>query len=131
MNRRSSSSHSVDSVDAGADALHLDDLVDDRPVAEAFDENRIRLARRKGGDALAAFRASRGSRDRDPPHRFAARQRLADEQVDMRLQEAAGAELEDGELGQIALRAGPLVAGPRALVHSDERGGLIFLAISD
>jgi hypothetical protein len=44
----------------------------------------------------------------------------------MRLQEAAGAELEDRELGQISLRAGPLVAGPRAPVHSDECGGLIF-----
>jgi hypothetical protein len=30
-------------VDSGADALNLHDLVDDRPVAEAFDENRIRL----------------------------------------------------------------------------------------
>ncbi len=107
-------------VDAGADARNLDDFVDDRPVAEAFDENRIGLARRKGGDAPAAFRAPRGSRDRDAPHRFAARQRLADEQVDMGLQEAARAELEDREFGQIALRAGPLVAGPGALVHSDE-----------
>ena len=117
-------------VEARADARNLHDFVDDGPLAEAFDENRIRLARRKGGDAPAAFRAPRGSRDRDRPHRFAARQRLADEQVDMGLQEAARAELEDGELGQIALRAGLLVAGARALVHSDERGGLIFLAIS-
>ena len=117
-----------DSVDAGADALNLHDFVDDRPVAEAFDENRIRLARGKGGDAPAALWTSRGSRDGDAPHRFAARERLTHEQVDMRLQEAAGAELEDRELGQISLRAGPLVAGPRALVHSDECGGLIFSA---
>ena len=117
-------------VDAGADARNLHDLVDDRPVAEAFDENRIRLARSKGGDAPAAFRAPRGSRDGDAAHRFAARQRLADEQVDMSLQEAARAELEDRELGQIALRAARLLPGPRALVHSDEGGGLIFLAIS-
>ena len=113
-------------VDARAHARNLDPFIDDGPVAEALDENRIRLAGRKGGDAPAAFRAPRGSRDRDAPHRFAARQRLADEQVDMRLQEAARAELEDGELGQISLRAGRLVAGARALVHSDERGGLIF-----
>jgi hypothetical protein len=44
----------------------------------------------------------------------------------MRLQEAAGAELEDRELGQVALRAGLLVAGAGGLVDSDERGGLIF-----
>jgi hypothetical protein len=48
----------------------------------------------------------------------------------MGMQEAARAELEDGELGQVALRAGLLVAGTGGLVHSDERGGLIFLAIS-
>ena len=102
-------------VDAGADALNLHDLIDDRPVAEAFDENRIRLARCKGGDAPAAFRAPRGSRHGDAPHRFAARQRLADEQVDMRLQEAARAELEDREFGQISLRAGRLWLRPRRL----------------
>ena len=96
-------------VDAGADAPDLHDLVDDRPVAEPFDENRIGLARSKRGDAPPAFRAPRGSRHGDAPHRFAARQRLADEQVDMRLQEAARAELEDRELGQISLRAGPLL----------------------
>jgi hypothetical protein len=48
----------------------------------------------------------------------------------MRLQEAARAELEDWELGQIALRAGSLVAAAGALVHSDECGGLIFSRIS-
>ena len=97
-------------VDAGADARNLDDLIDDRPVAEAFDENRIGLARSKGGDAPAAFRAPGGSRHGDAPHRFAARKRLAHEQVDMRLQEAARAELEDREFGQIALRAGRFLA---------------------
>src|ERR1700722_18506761 len=119
-----------DSVDAGADALNLYDFVDDRPVAEAFDENRIRLARGKGGDPPAALWTPRGSRDGDAAHGLAARERLTDEQVVMSLQEAAGAELEDWELGQISLRAGPLVAGPRAPVHSDECGGLIFSAIS-
>ena len=94
-------------VDAGADARNLHDFVDDRPVAEAFDENRIGLARRKGGDAPAAFRTPRGSRHSDAPHRFAARQRLADEQVDMGLQEAARAELEDRELGQICTPRAP------------------------
>jgi hypothetical protein len=84
-------------VDARADALNLHDFVDDRPVAEAFDENRIRRADSKGGDAPAAFRTPRGSRDGDPPHRLAARERLTHEQVDMRLQETAGAELEDRE----------------------------------
>ncbi len=98
-------------VDAGADARNLQDFIDDRAVTEAFDENRVGLARRKRGDPPAAFRAPRGAGDGDPPHRFAARKRLAHEQVHMRLQEAAGSELEDGELGQISLRARPLAAG--------------------
>ena len=48
----------------------------------------------------------------------------------MGLQEAARAELEDREFGQIALRAARFVAGVAGLVHSGERGGLIFSAIS-
>ena len=86
-------------VNAGADARNLNSFIDDGPFAEAFDENRVGVAGREGGDAPAAFRAPRGSRHGDAPHRFAARKRLADEQVDMRLQEAAGAELEDREFG--------------------------------
>ena len=88
-------------VDSGAHALHLHGFIDDRPVTEAFDKNRVGLSRCKGGDAPAAFRAPGGSRHGYATHRFAARQGLAHEQVDMRLQEAARAELKDREFGQI------------------------------
>ena len=94
-------------VDARADAPNLHALVDDRAIAEALDENAVGQAGREGGDAPAAFRTPRGSRDGDGPHRFAAGQSVADKQVDMRLQEAARAELEDGECGQVSLRVGP------------------------
>ena len=98
MNRRSSSSHCVAASTPGR-RYDLDPFIDNGPVAEAFDENRIRLSRRKGGDATAAVGAPRGSGDGDAPHRFAARQGLAYEKVDMGLQETAGPELEDWKLG--------------------------------
>ena len=87
-------------VDSGADARHLDALVDDFPFREPLDLDAIRLARGESVEALAALLARRGLHDRDAAHGLPARQRLADEEVDMRLQEAAGAELEDRERGQ-------------------------------
>ena len=42
-------------VDAGADARNLHDLVNDRPVAEAFDENRIGLGRQQRRRPAAGF----------------------------------------------------------------------------
>ena len=87
-------------VEAGADARHLDVLVDDFPSGEPLDLNAISLARGEGVEALAALLARRRLYDRDPAHGLAAGQRLADEEIDMRLQEAAGAELEDRECGQ-------------------------------
>ena len=49
------------------------------------------------------------------PHGFAAGQRLADEQVDMSLQEPARAELEDREFGQLSLPRARLSLGRRRL----------------
>ena len=86
--------------ETGADARHLDGLVDDFPCREAFDLNEVRLARGKGFEALAALLARRRLHDSDAAHGLSARQRLADKEVDMRLQEAAGAELEGRECGQ-------------------------------
>ena len=104
MNRRSSSSHSVTASTPAPTLETSHALVDDRPVAEALDENRVRLALREGGDAPAAFRAPRRTRDSDAPHGLAARQSLAHEKIDMRLQEAARAELKNWEPGQVSLR---------------------------
>ena len=53
----------------------------------------IRLARGESVEPLAALLARRGLYDRDAAHGLPARQRLADEEVDMRLQQPAGAEL--------------------------------------
>ena len=60
----------------------------------------------EGGDPPPAFRTSGSSRHGDWPHGFASGQGFAHEEVDMRLQEAAGAELEDREFAQLSLRAG-------------------------
>src|SRR6185437_7374402 len=93
------------SVDSGADASDLHGFVHDSPVGETLDENAIRLAGREGFDASAAFRTPGGPRHRNAPHRFAASERFADEQVDMGLEKAARAELEDREFGQLTLPA--------------------------
>ena len=87
-------------VKAGADARHLDALVDDFPAGEPLDLDEIRLAGREDREPLAALLARRRLHDGDAARGLALRQRLADEEVDMRLQEAAGAELEDRECGR-------------------------------
>src|SRR5579871_2412062 len=87
-------------VETRADARHLDALVDDFSTREPFDLDEVRLARGKGFEALAALLAGRRLHDSDAAHGLPPGQRLADENVDMRLQEAAGAELDDRECGQ-------------------------------
>ena len=99
MNRRSSPPHWVWASTPKPTLSNLDALIDDRAVAEAFDQNPVGLAGREGRDAPAAFRAPRCPRDSDAPHGLAARQGVADEQVDMRLKKPARAELEHGEFG--------------------------------
>ena len=70
---------------------------------------------------LSAF-CRRLHRD-DASHGVAFRQRLADEQVNMGLQEAAGAELDDRErhVGQISISA--LITPVSGLIHSGKRAG--------
>ena len=97
LNRRSTSSQLLVRVDAAADARDLDLVVDDGAAGDALDLDDIGSALGEGGDAFAAFRALRRLNRDDASHGVAFRQRLADEQVDVGLQEAAGAELDDRE----------------------------------
>jgi hypothetical protein len=94
-------------VDAAPDARDLDLEVDDGASGDPLDLDDIGPIFGKGCDAFAACRVlCRPHRD-DAPHALALRQRLTDEQVDVGLQEAAGAELNDRErhAGQISIRA--------------------------
>jgi hypothetical protein len=88
-------------VDAPADACDLDLLVHDVAVSDALDLHHIRLARGESGHPLAAFGILRRLYRYDPSHRVALRQRLADEQVHVGLQEAARAELDNREGHQV------------------------------
>ena len=117
------------SVDAGADAPNLHGLVDDRPIAEVFDENRIGLAIRERCNASAAFRTPGGSSDNDAAHRFATRKASLTNRSTWACRKRLAPNWRIGELGQI-LSARPASWRGGGLVHSDECGGLIFSAIS-
>jgi mannitol-1-phosphate/altronate dehydrogenase len=58
------------------------------------------LARGEAMGRIAVVQTTSSKESRKRLDAFAAGQRLADEEIDMRLQEAAGAELEDRECGQ-------------------------------
>ena len=84
-------------IDAAADARDLDFDVHDGAAGDPLDLDDIGSALGEGRDAFAAFRALRRLNRDDASHGGAFPQRLADEQVHVGLQEAAGAELDDRE----------------------------------
>ena len=77
------------------DAGDLHRLVDDRIATIALDANRKTARPTERGDTAGAFAAPGRLDDRDRPDVLPALARLVNEQVDMRLEEAAGAELDD------------------------------------
>ena len=97
LNRRSTSAQLSFASTPPPTLGDLDFRVNNGVARDALDLDDIGSALGEGRDAFAAFRALRRLNRDDASHGGAFPQRLADEQVHMGLQEAAGAELDDRE----------------------------------